>query len=397
MMRDSLGMFVEQALPELAPVISYETTDDGWRGITRDGEVLDVKPSNGKPVTVPSEIIVARAGVPVGRRVVTNVMAIDIDVYLDHFNRGLQAYKADRIEEALVEWDATLRAAPTSRARFNRAMVLLAAGRWHEGFDHYWQCEQQPPFMRPVVRDALDRGMVPWHGEPLAGKRLVLQHAHGYGDSLMTLRYVAMMRALGTDVVLDIPPVLRRMVSGPFGDEGDYFCPLLHLLYWLDIAPSSVDGRPYLPLSADLIAKWRRRLGRPSRKRIGIAWSVGLPNPSDYPREIPVFQLVAALGDAEIHSVQTQQADAARWLGVHVHEFEDFADCAGLMSQMDEIVSVDTAALHLAGAIGHPRVTGLLSKWASWRWIAPWYDNVRLCRQDQPDDWSSALAKLGKD
>ena len=115
----------------------------------------------------------------------------------------------------------------------------------------------------------------------------------------------------------------------------------------------------------------------------------------DYPREIPLWQLVEALGDrAEIHSVQIQNADEARELGVDVLQLEDFADCAGLMLRMDEIISVDTAALHLAGAIGHPRVTGLLSHWASWRWIAPWYANMRFCRQTQPDDWDSALAQI---
>jgi ADP-heptose:LPS heptosyltransferase len=64
------------------------------------------------------------------------------------------------------------------------------------------------------------------------------------------------------------------------------------------------------------------------------------------------------------------------------------------MMEMDMIVSVDTAALHLAGAIGHPKVVGLLSHWASWRWLAPWYENVRLCRQAAAGDWSSALAQI---
>jgi ADP-heptose:LPS heptosyltransferase len=89
-----------------------------------------------------------------------------------------------------------------------------------------------------------------------------------------------------------------------------------------------------------------------------------------------------------------QGADEARALGVHTHEFADFADCASLMMQMDMIVSVDTAALHLAGAIGHANVVGLLSHWSSWRWVAPWYANVRLCRQAAAGDWSSALAQI---
>jgi ADP-heptose:LPS heptosyltransferase len=92
--------------------------------------------------------------------------------------------------------------------------------------------------------------------------------------------------------------------------------------------------------------------------------------------------------------VQVQGAQEAQALGVKAFEFEDFADCAALMSRMDQIVSVDTAALHLAGAIGHPNVVGLLSHWHSWRWIAPWYESVRLLRQTAHGDWGSALAQL---
>jgi hypothetical protein len=104
--------------------------------------------------------------------------------------------------------------------------------------------------------------------------------------------------------------------------------------------------------------------------------------------------LVATLGGAQLHSVQTQGAEEAQALGVRVHQLEDFYACAALMLAMDRIVSIDTAALHLAGAIGHPRVDGLLSHWASWRWVAPWYSNVRLCRQTSNGDWSSALAQI---
>ena len=81
---------------------------------------------------------------------------------------------------------------------------------------------------------------------------------------------------------------------------------------------------------------------------------------------------------------------------VHVSDFEDFADCAALVSLLDEIVTVDTAAAHVAGAIGHPNVTVLLSYWASWRWEggSPFYPWFKLCRQAAPGDWNSALAQL---
>ena len=387
-MREALDTFLDDSLPFLDPVRAHERTAYGWRGLTEVGEVLEVKATNG----VPSEVLVAAAGKPISRREVRNDWTVDIDAYLFHFNLVVAHYKADRLDQALLESDATLKIAPTLRAKFNRAMILLAAGRWIEGFDEYWQCEQQAPFMRPQAREALDLGLTPWRGEDLKGKRLLLLHAHGFGDTLMMLRYVPVLRASGVNAVTVLPPSLHRLAEqcGPVGEiqAGDYFCPILHLLHFLRVTPDLVDGHPYLTART-------KQLFPTARRRVGIAWSIGKPSNGDYPREIPLAELVAAFGkDTEIHSVQTQGAEEARQFGVRVREFKDFTDCAELMMSMDEIISVDTAALHLAGAIGHPRVIGLLSHWASWRWAAPWYQNVMFYRQPTAGDWASALAQI---
>lgn len=390
--------FVEEALPELDPVIAHETTAYGWRGLTAQGEVLEVKPSDGQPISVPDEIVVACLGVPVGRRAVRNDNVLDIEQYLTFFNRTVELYKQNQPEIALLASQSTLSIARTVRATFNHSMILLALGRWHEGMSIYWHCEQRAPFMRPQAAEAFDNGMQPWRGEDLRGKRLLLLHAHGFGDTLMMLRYLPALKAMGANVVMVMPPELVRITdkSGIVIDrqvEADYFCPILHLLFLLDVSPASIDARPYLAVDHALV---RQRRVLAHRKKVGIAWSIGKPSDGDYPRQIPLAELVAAFdpGEIELHSVQTQGADEARALGVQVHEFKDFADCAALMLNMDEIVSVDTAALHLAGAIGHPRVFGLLSHWASWRWVARWYENVKLCRQSKPGDWKSALAQI---
>jgi hypothetical protein len=380
-------------LPELDPVVAYEITGYGWRGLTSQGEVYEVKGTNGHKAEVPSEIIVSHGGKPIGRRAVRNDVFVNIDAYLMHFNRVVELYKENQIEQALAESGLALQIFPTLRSKFNRAMVLLAAGRWDEGLAEYLECEQHSPFMRPQVREALALGMKPWRGEDLRGKKLLLLHAHGFGDTIQMLRYVPSFRTVGARAVVRLPPELQRLANQPFSEGADYFCPILHLLHFLHVKPQNVDGRPYLAVDAKLVESWRERIQSPRRK-VGVAWSIGKPSKGDYPREIPLWELVEALGDVEIHSVQTQNADEARELGVNVHQFEDFADCAAMMMCMDEIVSVDTAALHLAGAIGHPRVTGLLSHWASWRWLAPWYENVRLCRQAKADDWASALEAM---
>jgi hypothetical protein len=222
-------------------------------------------------------------------------------------------------------------------------------------------------------------------------------HAHGFGDAVMTLRYVPLLRSLGAEVALSVPEELTELAA-QFApvidglDDCDFVCPLLHVVGMLSVSPDTVSGRPYLRVDPAAVERAREQLG-PGR-HIGIAWSASVQRPEDYQRAIPLGQLVGALGNANLHSVQKQGGLEALEHRVKFHELKNFADCAALMLAMDRIVSVDTAALHLAGAIGHPRVDALLSHYASWRWLAPWYDNIKLRRQTIADDWDSALAQL---
>jgi hypothetical protein len=405
-MREPVSAFVDEALPDLDPVMCTELTDSGWRGLTECGEVLEVSSSNGHVVRPPSEIVIHHQGKPLARRKICNDWKVSIGEYLLRFNRTVAFYKHNMLAEALAEADLTMESAQTLRARFNRSMVLLAAGRWHDGFAEYVRCEEHAPFMRPQVKQALAAGLIPWRGEDLRGQKLLVMHAHGFGDTIMCLRYVPFLRSMGADVIMWMPPEVSPVASqfgdvvNNLGDVQDFcpiFCPILHLLRWLKITHSSVTGGPYIEVNPHLVAKWRDELTHHTgAKKVGLAWSVGKPSSGDYPREIALNQLLWApqIRNAKTFSVQAQGVPEAKANFVETNAFTDFADCAAFMTVMDKIISVDTAALHLAGAIGHPQVVGLLSHWHSWRWIANWYDSVRLVTQSAPEDWASALAQI---
>jgi ADP-heptose:LPS heptosyltransferase len=75
----------------------------------------------------------------------------------------------------------------------------------------------------------------------------------------------------------------------------------------------------------------------------------------------------------------------------------DFADTAALLTQLDLVITVDTAAAHLAGALGVP-VWLLLPFAPDFRWMldrtdSPWYPAMRLFRQPAPDDWATPIAQ----
>ena len=73
---------------------------------------------------------------------------------------------------------------------------------------------------------------------------------------------------------------------------------------------------------------------------------------------------------------------------------------ARVVAGLDAVVSVDTMAAHLAGALGAPACT-LLACDADWRWMngrddTPWYPTMRLFRQPAPGAWEPVLADVAR-
>jgi hypothetical protein len=74
------------------------------------------------------------------------------------------------------------------------------------------------------------------------------------------------------------------------------------------------------------------------------------------------------------------------------------ADTAGLVANLDLVITVDTAIAHLAGAMGKP--VWLLNRFDScWRWqfeteTTPWYPSLRQFRQDRPGDWAGVIHRV---
>ena len=378
-------------LPELDPLLLCEDTDAGWRGLTAAGEILAV---NGTKAAAGEKLAYAKNGALVGTYTIPAPEPGRIDAYLANYDNACDLFMHNELGEARRAIDAAIAVASTSRARWNRALILLSLGEWKAGlfdFEARHEFIPGPPSEAPR-----------WWGGDLDGKSIVLQHDLGFGDTIMMLRYVPILQQR-CRVFLDVPPVLERLAGqlAPVQRPAvgvDYSCPIMSLLHLLEQRPDRLPQDCYLLPDRKLVERWKARLPVTDVPRVGVAWSVGNEVENDYPRAIPLELLVERLRatrpDVEIYSVQAQGGAEAERQGVRAPSFEDFADCAALIALMDEVYSVDTAALHLAGAIGHGNVTGLLSHWHSWRWRAPWYPRMNFAVQDEPGDWPSALANI---
>jgi tetratricopeptide (TPR) repeat protein len=364
-------------------------------------------------------------------------------------NRGNVLQKLERWEEALASYDRTLALTPRrAEALHNRGLVLLALARprdalatfeaavaidprladaqWSKShahlilgeFEQGWPLQEWRWRTQDMAHLARDYPEPLWlGGESLEGKDILLWGDQGFGDALMMARYVPLAARAAAKVQLEVHPLLARLMRtlSPSIDviaEGEKFprfdmhCPLGSLPLAFRTTLETIPGRePYLRATPEDAREWADRLGPRTRKRIGIAWSGNPAMKADREKRVPLEELASLFGeDCEFHCVQTQfrpgDEEAARAAGVRLwgSSLRDFADTAALLENLDLVVTSDTAAAHLAGAIGRPTWI-LLAHVADQRWLldrsdSPWYPTARLFRQPRRGDWKAVIAAV---
>lgn len=298
-------------------------------------------------------------------------------------------------------------------ARFGLATALLLQGRLPEAWPLY-EARWQRPGLSPRSFDTPR-----WQGGALAGRSLLLYGEQGYGDALMALRYLPLLQELGIRPLLRLPAPLLRLAATSFPevercDEAepapshDAHCPLLSLPGLFGTSEATIPARvPYLAADPAAVAVWRERLAALGREpAIGLVWAGSPKHPNDASRTIGLETLEPLIAAAPGRWVSLQVGcDAAQqaWLAHRDipdlgSELTDFAATAALLQALQRLVAVDTAAAHLAGALGRP-LDLLLPFAPDWRWQcgrsdSPWYPTARLHRQPTPGDWPTVLAAL---
>jgi len=81
--------------------------------------------------------------------------------------------------------------------------------------------------------------------------------------------------------------------------------------------------------------------------------------------------------------------------------FDDVAEAAAVVENLDLVLSIDTLMTHLAGALNKDLCV-LLAPAADWRYLldredSPWYPSARLIRRTNDEDWSAFTARVLQD
>ena len=346
-------------------------------------------------------------------------LQINPDHGMSLYGLGLASAEQGQLENALANVERALKYAPQSaNVRYDRARLLLQLGDFERGwseFEYRWKATgtDERAFRQPL-----------WNGESLNGRTILLHGEQGIGDVFQFVRYAPLVkvRAKGKVLVACPSPLHRILAScsgidamvgmGPDYPPFDVHMPLMSLpgLFKtkLETIPNNV---PYLFPDPERIEYWRRDLEGVRGFKVGIVWQGSPTYKWDHQRSIPLHHFGSLARVPGVRLISLQKGPAAeqlrtvadRWPILDFDRRLDeqsgaFVDTAAVMKNLDLVVTADTSAAHLAGALGVPV---WLAQWQvpEWRWLhgkdtSPWYPSMRLFRQVHRGDWGELFSRI---
>jgi tetratricopeptide (TPR) repeat protein len=305
-------------------------------------------------------------------------------------------------------------------AHWNLSLSLLSIGDHKNGWDEYmwrWFWDRFPEPWRRLP-------MPHWRGEDLTDKTIVVFGEQGFGDIMQFSPLIFDIQQRAKEVLFEAPTPLLRLFKQSLEPRGikvfsrndnphimenpvpvDYIVPLMSLPHFTGLNIDKLPLEAHLKATPEDKAVWKDRLSELKGTKIGIVWAGRPAYSDDAKRTISLERFMPLFDVPGISWVSLQvgpRSQDAQQLGVSMYDassfLTDFADTAALISELDQVIAVDTAVAHLASILGVPTWI-LLPKVPDWRWLlertdTPWYPHTRLFRQAEIGNWDHPLGEL---
>ena len=328
-------------------------------------------------------------------------------------------------EQGLKLLDAALERDPDDHeTRLVRSYMNLKHGNFEPGWRDFEA--------RRHSRFAVNRSyrFERWDGAPMHGKTLLICSEQGLGDQIMFASCFGEAIARAGHCIIECNPELVKLFRRSFPSASIYPAVAATETPAWDEQAQAVDRQilmgslpgffrnrwedfprhtGYLRAAPERVAYWRSRLDAlgPGPK-IGLSWRGGITTTRRHLRSLALGEFLPIL-QQPAKFVSLQYGDCAGDLNTLSQEhgvtlshwqdaLDDYDETAALICALDLVISVCTAVIHLAGALGQP-VWILVPSVAEWRYLdrgeaLPWYPSARLFRQTEPGQWQHLIRQV---
>ena len=387
-----------------------------------------------RPRDVPLRLLLGRALSNAGRY---DAAIVEFETVLRHrpgdrdarYDLALSQFYSGQYTKPRATLEALIADAGDEFVSLAYSSLLLRAGEFRKGWQHYGaRWKTQEPGLREFPKPV-------WQGESLAGRTLLILREQGLGDEIMFASIIPELIAEAEHCIIECEDRLVPLYRRTFPTATIFGVPRLDERWYerLDAARASLPrfdcwiplgdlGRfrrnepgDFLPhagyLRADpaRVEAWRQRFAaEPGALHVGIGWRGGTKVSRAGERSLSLETLHPLLSVPGVRFVSVQYGPWPREeipafaaaSGLRIDHFQaaidDIDEYAAMVSALDLVVSVCSAVIHLAGALGHPTWV-LAPQVPEWRYGREgqgmiWYPSVRMFRQDESRSWSRVVS-----
>jgi tetratricopeptide (TPR) repeat protein len=326
--------------------------------------------------------------------------------------------RLNQLQESIADLRQAMAIEPSNaELPYNLSFDLLLSEQFEEGWRHYESRFQTENFLQHVPEMVTPL----WNGiDSIDGKTILVCPEQGLGDQIQFIRYALLLMGLGAKVIMPVAPQLVEILQSVHPDifvtsslqhasalpMHDCHVPLMSLMGIFKTDASNIPfADRYICPNTSIANKWSERFTNRIKLQVGITWSGSQVHVNDHNRSMSLTQLAPLLNlDVDWHILQTEIREADEVLLPQTPlkdwrpELTSLHETAGLLDQLDLLITVDTSVAHLSAALGKP--TWIMLPFApDFRWLlnrsdTPWYPSVQLFRQSKPRDWESVTSQI---
>jgi len=323
------------------------------------------------------------------------------------YNLGVLYRKLKDLEKSEIYLSKAIQLKPENKyANYSLGMTYLMKENFEKGYPYF--------IKRPIVGKENFKNF--WNGEKHLDSKLLVFCEYGLGDAIMFSRYLPFLKEYFKDVVVCCARPLIELFKNSFPDiefvttienlEYDYSTFIMNLPYYLKMNFNNIpSAEGYLNTDENKVKKYKEEYFNNDSLKVGIFYIGGeLEKRNARYRAMELNNLTKLFGLSNCKFYSFQKEDPFEELKdfpdiINLGEtFNDFTDTAAAMKNLDIMLSIDSAPVHLAGALGVKAIL-MLPYYSEWRWFVneektPWYNSVTLNRQTTPCDWQSVVDKI---